>query len=112
MSSNRQPGFTLVELLVTLVVISILLSIAFPSYRQYVIRGKRTAAQAAMMDIANREQQFLLANRAYADKATLEANGYLLPAELTDSYSWDVVPGDGASPSYVITFTSIGGQAS
>jgi type IV pilus assembly protein PilE len=111
MSRRTQPGFTLVELLVTVVVISILLGIAVPSYRQYVVRSKRTAAQAAMMDIASREQQFLLANRAYADKPTLEANGYVLPAEVSESYTWNVQPGTGSAPSFTITFTGTGGQA-
>jgi type IV pilus assembly protein PilE len=111
MSRRTQQGFTLVELMITVVVISILLGIAVPSYRQHVVRSKRTAAQAAMMDIANREQQFLLANRAYADKPTLEANGYVLPAEVSESYSWNVVPGAGSSPSFTITFTGTGGQA-
>jgi type IV pilus assembly protein PilE len=111
MSRRTQQGFTLTELMITVVIISILLSIAVPSYRQYVIRSKRTAAQAVMMDIANREQQFLLANRAYADKATLEANGYVLPAEVSESYAWNVVPGTGSSPSFDITFTATGGQA-
>jgi type IV pilus assembly protein PilE len=92
MSRGTQQGFTLTELMITVVVISILLAIAVPSYRQHVIRSKRTAAQAVMMDIANREQQFLLANRAYADKATLEASGYALPADVGESYTWDVVP--------------------
>jgi type IV pilus assembly protein PilE len=111
MSRGPQQGFTLTELMITVVVISILLAIAVPSYRQHVIRSKRTAAQAVMMDIANREQQFLLANRAYADKATLEASGYALPADVGESYTWDVVPGTGAAPSFTITFTATGGQA-
>lgn len=111
MSRRIQHGFTLTELMVTLVIIAILLAIAVPSYRQYVIRSKRTAAQAVMMDIASREQQFLLANRSYADKATLEANGYTLPPEVSDDYTWNVVPGAGASPSFTITFTAAGGQA-
>lgn len=116
MSRRSEQGFTLTELLVTVVIISILLGIAVPSYRQYVIRSKRTAAQAAMMDIANREQQFLLANRAYADKATLEANGYVLPAEVSDSYSWSVKTTDiggvaCTAPCFSITFTGAGGQA-
>jgi type IV pilus assembly protein PilE len=110
MSRRMQHGFTLTELMITVVIVSILLSMAVPSYRQYVIRSKRTAAQSVMMDIANREQQFLLANRAYADKATLEANGYVVPAEVSESYAWNVVPGTGASPSFTITFTATGGQ--
>ncbi len=112
MLESRHKGFTLVELMVTVVVISILVGIAVPSYRQYVIRSKRSAAQATMMDIANREQQFLLANRAYADKATLEASGYVLPAEVAESYTWTVQASVGPPPSFVITFTGAGAQAS
>jgi type IV pilus assembly protein PilE len=112
MRRRLRNGFTLVELLVTVVIIGILLGIAVPSYRQYVIRGKRSAGQAVMMDIASREQQYLLANRAYADKATLEANGYVLPAEVAENYTWDVQPGaPGLPPSFEITFTATGGQA-
>ena len=107
----QERGFTLTELLITVAVLSILVGIAVPNYRQYVIRGKRSAAQSVMMDIANREQQFLLANRRYADKATLESNGFSLPAELRESYTWDVALGTSSRPSFVITFTGVGTQA-
>jgi type IV pilus assembly protein PilE len=113
MSRTTHRGFTLIELMVTVVVLTILVSIAVPSYRQFVIRGKRSAAQSAMLDIANREQQFLLANRAYADKAALEAAGYVLPTDVGDSYTWDVgleVDGQPA-PDFLITLTATGGQA-
>ena len=99
------------ELLITVAVLSILVGIAVPNYRQYVIRGKRSAAQSVMMDIANREQQFLLANRRYADKATLESNGFALPAEVRENYTWDISLGAGSRPSFVITFTGVGTQA-
>lgn len=98
------------ELMIVVAVIAILGSIAFPSYRQFIIRGHRADAKAQMMDIANREQQFLLANRVYANKATLEANGYSLPSNLSRFYSWDVVVGVGAVPSFVIQFTPQGSQ--
>lgn len=108
---RKHSGFTLTELLITVAVLSILISIAVPNYRQFVVRGKRSAAQSVMMDIANREQQFLLANRRYADKATLVSNGYAIPAEVSENYTWDVTLGAGARPSFVITFTGIGAQA-
>lgn len=99
------------ELLITIAVVSILVGIAVPSYRQYIVRGKRSAAQSVMMDIANREQQFLLANRRYADKATLESNGFSLPAEVRENYAWEIDVGESGRPSFVITFTGVGPQA-
>jgi type IV pilus assembly protein PilE len=107
---RMERGFTLTELLITVAVLSILVGIAVPNYRQYVIRGKRSAAQSVMMDIANREQQFLLANRRYADRATLESNGFSVPADISQNYTWNVTAGLDP-PSFVITFTGIGTQA-
>jgi type IV pilus assembly protein PilE len=106
---RRAGGFTLIELMITVVIIAILAAVAIPNYRQYVIRGNRSAAQAQMMDIANREQQFLLMNRGYADKTTLEANGYELPEEISEKYDWDVqVP---VATIFTITLTPKGAQA-
>jgi type IV pilus assembly protein PilE len=112
MDCRAVVGFTLIELMVTVAIAAILAAIALPSYRQFIIRGKRSAAEAQMMDIANREQQYLLANRVYADTATLTANGYSLPSEVGQNYSWTVAPGGGTVPSFLITFTAIGSQAS
>jgi type IV pilus assembly protein PilE len=108
-------GFTLVELMITVAVVAILAAIAIPSYRQYIIRGNRSAGESVMKDIANREQQYLLANRSYAAKATLTANGYALPSDTSQNYTWNVTAGVDAlssAPIFTITFTPINGQSS
>lgn len=112
MMLTRAKGFTLIELMVVVAIVSILAAIAYPSYQQYIIRGKRAAAQAQMMDIANREQQYLLANRAYASKSALETGGYVLPSEVASDYGYDISIGSGTPPSFTITFTPSGSQAS
>jgi type IV pilus assembly protein PilE len=108
-------GFTLIELMITVTVIGILAAIAIPSYRQYIIRGNRSAAESVMMDLANREQQFLLSNRSYSDAATLTANGYTLPSNVSQNYTWNVTAGvdvSSSAPIFTITFTPINGQSS
>jgi len=91
------------------VVIAILAAIAFPSYEQYVIRAKRTAAQAEMMNIANRQQQFFMANRVYA--LNLTELGYTIPADLNGDYDPDLVANNAATPpDFVITFEAKGRQ--
>ena len=103
---KKSRGFTLIELMVTVVIVAILASIAIPSYRQYVIRSHRRAAQAEMADIATRELQYFAANRAFADTATL---GHALPPEISEYYSYTVTTAlNGSVPSFTITMDPAG----
>lgn len=105
---RESRGFTLIELIVAVVIVAILTSIAIPSYREYVMRSHRRAAQAAMADIATRELQYFAANRAFANVTQL---GYVLPPELDDYYTVTVTPGtSGSVPNFTINFTAIGSQ--
>jgi type IV pilus assembly protein PilE len=106
---KKHKGFTLIELMVTIVIVAILASIAIPSYREYVIRGNRTAAQAVMMEIATRQQQFFVANRTYATTAQL---GFALPPEVAANYDFEIDVLEGPPPGFEITFEAIGSQES
>ena len=108
---RKRRGFTLIELMIALAVIGILAAVAFPSYKYQVKKSRRAAAQAQMMDIANREQQYLLANRSYAAQndsssaTTFESStGYSLPSEVSTDYTYKVEIA--SSPAtFTITFT-------
>lgn len=95
-----------------LVIVAIITAIAIPSYHQHFIRAARTDAQVQMMDIANRQEQFLMADRAYVDKAALEAIGYQLPEKVSAKYTYTIALGAGVVPSYLITFTPYDSQLS
>ena len=45
-------GFTLIELLIVVALIAVLAIIALPNYNQYVMRGHRAHARAALMKLA------------------------------------------------------------
>lgn len=110
-TAQRTRGFTLIELLVAMMICAILASIAVPTYRAHVVRSYRTAAQAAMMDIAVREQQFMVANRAFVDRTGLAASGYALPTEVADYYTLAIDVPATTVPTFTITMTPTGGQA-
>lgn len=111
MRKGTQHGFTLIELMITVAIVGLLAAVAYPSYTRYVIKAHRSAAQAQMLDIANRQQQFLLSNRAYATKAALTSSGYVLPSDVGARYGYDITVGTGTVPSYVITLTPVAGSS-
>src|SRR3954447_13021221 len=62
---TRTTGFTLIEVMISIVVVAILTSIALPSYSSYLVRVNRSAAAQFMMDLANREEQYMMDQRSY-----------------------------------------------
>lgn len=64
---RSQNGFTLIELMITVVIISILASIAYPSYQEFVKRGNRTEGQAFLNEVAARQERYFAQNNEYTD---------------------------------------------
>jgi len=60
-----KKGFSLVELLVVLVIVGILASIAYPSYRDYITRARRSDGQASLLDLANRMERYYSEQNTY-----------------------------------------------
>jgi len=108
--STRTRGFTLIELMIVVAVVAILAAVGFPSYTRYIINANRSAAQSQMMEIASRQQQFLLSDRSYATKTTLTGSGYTFPPELSNRYDYSINVGTGTVPAYTITFSAKGAQ--
>lgn len=75
-------GFTLIELMITIAIVGILASVAYPSYTNYVKRGARAEAMAVLLDAANKQEQYFVDNRVYTTDlaaigvATSTENGY------------------------------------
>lgn len=82
---RTHSGFSLVELMIVVAIIGILMTIALPGYREYVVRANRDAAKAVLIEIVSRQEQYAATNRAYA--TTTAALGMTVPDEVSTNYT-------------------------
>jgi len=75
MKSYRNKGFTLIELMVVVLITGILSAIAIPNYRNYVIRGARSAAQTELLQLASVQEKIYLNSTIYAASITNTYDG-------------------------------------
>lgn len=75
---RAQSGFTLIELMIVVVIISILAMIAYPSYTKTVAKSHRRAAQACLVNYTQYMERFYTANMRY-DKNADETEDNELP---------------------------------
>lgn len=106
--AHRVRGFTLIELMITVVVIAILAAIALPSYLGQLRRSARADAQTFLTDMASRQQQFLVDRRAYAVSAA--ALGMSAPGSLAGKFNFSVAAAGGPPPTFTLTATGLGDQ--
>jgi type IV pilus assembly protein PilE len=109
-SFARLRGFTLVELMVTVVVVAILAAIAIPAYTGQIQKSRRTDARSALLDLAGREERFLSVSSAYT--TTASQLGYsAFPQTIGNGYyNINVALTVGPPAGFVATATAIGSQ--
>ena len=118
-------GFTLIELMVVVVIATILVAIALPSYFAQLRQSRRTEAKTALLDLAGREERYFStgANGANysATPADLGYGGAFPQAVGSGYYTVSVcVAGSGGAPCapsaapgpmYTITATPVAGSS-
>jgi type IV pilus assembly protein PilE len=117
MRKFKHGGFTLIELMITVAIVAILAAVAYPAYTQYIVRGKRSAAESFMVTVANRQEQAMLNSRSYfaiaaGTAAQWTAVNMAVPGEITNDYTVTVAADNAATPpTYTVTAAPQGRQA-
>ena len=117
MSSIRPAkGFTLIELMIAVAIVGILTTIAYPSYRNYVVRSSRSAAQTELLQLANLQEKIYLNSNSYAVSVTAAYNGRddgglgKINGTTDDGkYTLTIAPNATPTQTYVITATPVAG---
>jgi type IV pilus assembly protein PilE len=101
-----RTGFSLIELIITLAIMAILTTLAYPVYTQYIVAARRHDAQGALLDLAARMEQYYATYNRYTGatisvdpttdvlaSATTPEGWYRLSVSMTDTgYQLTAVP--------------------
>ena len=69
MKQTKQIGFTLIELMIVIVIISVLMAVALPSYRDYVLRSHRVDGKSAISQCASIQERWFTKSNSYNSNA-------------------------------------------
>lgn len=67
-------GFTLIELMITVAIVALLASIAYPSYLNSVLKGRRAEGRSALLNLLQQQERFYTQTGSYMSFAQ-EATG-------------------------------------
>ena len=65
MKKTSKGGFTLIEMLIVVAVISILASIAYPSYLRFTLNGRRAEGRKALTELLQQQERFMTQTNSY-----------------------------------------------
>ncbi|MFW2371880.1 MAG: type IV pilin protein [Gammaproteobacteria bacterium] len=101
---KKSQGFTLIELMITVVIIGILAAVAIPNYYQYMARTGRSDAAKGLDYLAACQERYYWQNQTYTDELDKLGCGTTTP---DGYYKFSVGLPPVASDGYTLTATAV-----
>ena len=115
MHSNKQIGFSLMELMIVVAIMGILAVVAYPSYLDHVQRSNRNDGRAAVSRVANDLERFFATNGVYTTNVATTSLNLTGGVAYSDGGHYKVTiaagPTGSINTSYLITAAAYGPQA-
>jgi type IV pilus assembly protein PilE len=74
---NVQRGFTLIEMLMVLLILSILAAAAYPSYAGHITRSRRIEGQIALIEAMQQQERYHMQHNSYVEFSSTADAGAL-----------------------------------
>jgi len=103
--SNREKGFSLVEIMVVVAIVSILAALVYPAYTEQTRKTRRGDAYNALQQAAAAQEKYYSTRRQYASFANPFSSTAALPSP--DGFYTITVRANNATRSYDVTATPV-----
>lgn len=112
--AGRAAGFTLIELMIAVAIVGILAMVALPSYRSYVAKTQRAAAQSCLSEMAQFMERVYTTNLRYDQNngAATTLPTVQCATDLSSSYAFALPTASLSQRAFVVNATPQGSQAS
>ncbi|MDX2367718.1 MAG: type IV pilin protein [Colwellia sp.] len=107
--TEKNLGFSLIELLITVAIVGILAGVAYPSYTDFVTRSNRAEAQRELMRLANLQEQVFVDTRSYA--ANMTGLGFANATYTTETGNYAITVSAQTATTFTLTATAKSSQA-
>ncbi len=103
---GKKTGFTLIELMIVVAIIGVLTLIAWPSYQDYVNKGKRAEGKSAVAQATQAMERYFTNNNTYTvDLTAAGFRAFSGESAATSAYTITAIAGSTGTiaTSYVLT---------